>query len=672
MRECLRPSASLIDSVARARATAAVRGLASVPPSHLGPYAAAWTSLLAAMPGLLQADAARALAVVARVDVLPVLSVLTDTAVAPERLERALLTLWLGLAGHPGLASPLALPGPFRVAIVDPRAPRLLVFGAVRGLGTTARGPVVMTEQGRLPVDRFVSGELPVVGGAVVLDEAFDAPVFDTVARVRGAIERVGSAWPVGAVERITIGRGPAVLGEARVGADGDAGDLVASAHAACVRAAAVAEPMVIGRGFIVEDGQRVDPGAVLARACGAAVALPWRADRAAAAGAIAADLDDVAVAAVCTPGGAELMAALRASLGETESSRPRALLVNPDAGDFVYSFLFGRSVERRCRERGWSVDRIAIKPGRGLDLAAELGQRVPEPIGDGVELLVESEDDPAIGAVLGALASRRYQAVVANVRPKLLYDMLEHGMLAAGQVLLWDRHLHGGLREEGERRGLGVEVFKGPRIRAWSLADRLGEGLHRDLARAGLEHGRGRAWPLDLSFFRPHVRPTPGRVFAGGNNARDWPLLLEAVHDLRWDIHVVTADALSQLPPHVRVDRRLTLAGFRDAMAAARVMALPVHPGVATGMTVLAMAMALGVPIVATRTLWTEQYVSDDETGLLVPPGDVVAFRAALLRLHDDATLRARLVAAARERVAVLCDLDAFTAEMFATLSDR
>jgi hypothetical protein len=51
----------------------------------------------------------------------------------------------------------------------------------------------------------------------------------------------------------------------------------------------------------------------------------------------------------------------------------------------------------------------------------------------------------------------------------------------------------------------------------------------------------------------------------------------------------------------------------------------------------------------------------------LLVPAGDVAAFRAHPLYEHPD--LRARLVVNAHRRVAALCDLEAFTREMFATL---
>jgi len=71
----------------------------------------------------------------------------------------------------------------------------------------------------------------------------------------------------------------------------------------------------------------------------------------------------------------------------------------------------------------------------------------------------------------------------------------------------------------------------------------------------------------------------------------------------------------------------------------------------------------------VITRTPWTDLYVTDGEEALLVPEGDVEAFRAALVRLSEDVKLRERLVTNGRRRVAELCDLETFTQEMFATL---
>jgi glycosyltransferase involved in cell wall biosynthesis len=65
-----------------------------------------------------------------------------------------------------------------------------------------------------------------------------------------------------------------------------------------------------------------------------------------------------------------------------------------------------------------------------------------------------------------------------------------------------------------------------------------------------------------------------------------------------------------------------------------------------------LVLAMGAGLPVVATRVAGIPEIVTDDESGLLVKPGDRAALGAALARLAHDAALRARLGAAAREFV--------------------
>ena len=78
-------------------------------------------------------------------------------------------------------------------------------------------------------------------------------------------------------------------------------------------------------------------------------------------------------------------------------------------------------------------------------------------------------------------------------------------------------------------------------------------------------------------------------------------------------------------------------------------------------------MAMALGVTGVGRRRRG-RAYVTDDEAHC-----SSAERRGSLagrdVRLHADADLSARLAANARRRVAAICDLDAFTREMFAML---
>jgi glycosyltransferase involved in cell wall biosynthesis len=61
---------------------------------------------------------------------------------------------------------------------------------------------------------------------------------------------------------------------------------------------------------------------------------------------------------------------------------------------------------------------------------------------------------------------------------------------------------------------------------------------------------------------------------------------------------------------------------------------------------------MAYGRPVVATRVGGLVDAVEDGVTGVLVPPRDPVALRAAIDGLLGDRRRRTRLGAAARERV--------------------
>jgi glycosyltransferase involved in cell wall biosynthesis len=70
--------------------------------------------------------------------------------------------------------------------------------------------------------------------------------------------------------------------------------------------------------------------------------------------------------------------------------------------------------------------------------------------------------------------------------------------------------------------------------------------------------------------------------------------------------------------------------------------------------------AMAWGRPVVAAAVGGLLDAVEDGATGLLVPPRDVAALRAALERLLGDAELRKRLGAAARAKAEREFSLDA------------
>jgi glycosyltransferase involved in cell wall biosynthesis len=84
---------------------------------------------------------------------------------------------------------------------------------------------------------------------------------------------------------------------------------------------------------------------------------------------------------------------------------------------------------------------------------------------------------------------------------------------------------------------------------------------------------------------------------------------------------------------------------------------------------TVYGEAMAAGLPVVGYAAGNLPYLACDGEEGLVVPPGDVAALTAALRRLADDPTLRARLGAAAARRAASFPTWEDTAARLFAEL---
>ena len=95
--------------------------------------------------------------------------------------------------------------------------------------------------------------------------------------------------------------------------------------------------------------------------------------------------------------------------------------------------------------------------------------------------------------------------------------------------------------------------------------------------------------------------------------------------------------------------------AGFVDEVHAAMAgLDLLWHPSSAEGLgTAVIDAMALGVPPIAFGVGGLPELIEHEQSGLLVPPGDVAAFAAGVERLVLNASFRRRLGAAGPDRAA-------------------
>jgi len=96
---------------------------------------------------------------------------------------------------------------------------------------------------------------------------------------------------------------------------------------------------------------------------------------------------------------------------------------------------------------------------------------------------------------------------------------------------------------------------------------------------------------------------------------------------------------SLKRLAARLGIGDRLVFAGLRqDVPALLGASTVAVMPSLNEALSnSLLESMAAGVPTVATRVGGTPEALTDGESGLLVPPGDMAALAAAVRRLLDD-----------------------------------
>ena len=169
-------------------------------------------------------------------------------------------------------------------------------------------------------------------------------------------------------------------------------------------------------------------------------------------------------------------------------------------------------------------------------------------------------------------------------------------------------------------------------------------------LAEAARELGASdvRVIPSPVSLPEEVVEPEepPHVLFVGRLSPEKGALELAAATEGLPRVIVGDGPLRAQIPDALGFVPSTEVGGFYDRAAVVCVPSLREGYGMAA-----AEAMAHGRPVVASATGGLLDLVEDGVTGLLVPPGDVPALRAAIERLLGDPELRARLGAAARER---------------------
>ncbi len=171
-------------------------------------------------------------------------------------------------------------------------------------------------------------------------------------------------------------------------------------------------------------------------------------------------------------------------------------------------------------------------------------------------------------------------------------------------------------------------------------------------------------------TYRRPHVtrEPTPTILFCGRHEPRKGlEILLDAFllmpnHHRLWVCSdgPQIADVRKRYSRDPQVASRIEWLGQvsepekLDRLARCSVFCAPSLHGESFGL-VLREAMAAQTPVVASDIDGYRDVVTDDQDGVLVPPGDAAALAHALLAVIDDAQLGQRLVRGGDERAAQL-----------------
>lgn len=124
---------------------------------------------------------------------------------------------------------------------------------------------------------------------------------------------------------------------------------------------------------------------------------------------------------------------------------------------------------------------------------------------------------------------------------------------------------------------------------------------------------------------------------------------------------------ALEEQARRLGIAEAVTFTGYEEDVASAyAAMDVFVLPSRDEGFGLVFLeAMAMGVPVVGTRVIGSEDAVDDGVTGLLVPYNDPSALALAVRRLVEEPGLAARLRRTAGERVRRLYSRDRFAAEV-------
>lgn len=164
----------------------------------------------------------------------------------------------------------------------------------------------------------------------------------------------------------------------------------------------------------------------------------------------------------------------------------------------------------------------------------------------------------------------------------------------------------------------------------------------------------------VDTSFYQPEPTPPDAPILTVGyDRGRDFPTLLQAAHGLEVPVVIkAELDIDRSQYPNVQVVRGFRPAiEFRALFRDSRFVVVPLLPSIhSAGIGTVLEAMAMGKALIVSDSPGIRDYAIHEETCLLVPCGDPVALRQAILRLLCEPETCRRLGSNGRSFVEKYC----------------
>lgn len=257
------------------------------------------------------------------------------------------------------------------------------------------------------------------------------------------------------------------------------------------------------------------------------------------------------------------------------------------------------------------------------------------------------------LGALLHAIrvafSWRAYDVVIsANIRHAVCYCLVKRLLpFRAPRILVLEARL------DDPSTSLGWKTKRALQRFAMQTVDLICVSARREITiysqRLNLPETRFKFVPWHTNVLVPEkISSNQGYIFSAGRTGRDWPTFLDAVRGLPWKVVIVCGSksiADEALPPNVELHTDIPYTEYRRLLEGARLVVLALEEHVySSGQVAILEAMALGKPVIATDVIGTEDYIRNEENGLLVQPNSVGSMRNAIVQVMTDKATEEKL----------------------------